>query len=82
MIYERGYNLSTFATAYGTTKQNIGKIIQSPSYQSIERIAEVLEVPIWQLFVSPDSDEMRSMSSSTCPHCGGKIHIRIDAIED
>ena len=40
-----------------------------PQLQTLERIANALDVPIYELFEKPDVDIIN------CPHCGGKIKV-------
>ena len=54
LIKERGYNMTTFAEKMGTTRQNLYAILRSPSYPTLEKVATTLNVPIWQLFASPE----------------------------
>lgn len=53
LIKEKGYNMTSFAEKMNTTRQNLYAILKSPSYPTLEKVAEALDVPIWQLFVSP-----------------------------
>lgn len=50
-----------------------GKVF--PNADTLERIAEVLNVPVWRLFGSPDTDNTHALK---CPHCGGNITIKIE----
>lgn len=53
LIKEKGYNMTSFAEKMNTTRQNLYAILKSPSYPTLEKVAEALRVPMWQLFVSP-----------------------------
>lgn len=53
LIKEKGYNMTSFAEKMNTTRQNLYAILKSPSYPTLEKVAEALCVPMWQLFVSP-----------------------------
>ena len=47
---------------------------------TLEKIATALDVPMWQLFASPE--EVRPKSDAltlTCPHCGKDINIKVNA---
>ena len=54
LIKEKGYNMTSFAEKMNTTRQNLYAILKSPSYPTLEKVAEALNVPMWQLFASPD----------------------------
>lgn len=53
LIKEKGYNMTSFAEKMNTTRQNLYAILKSPSYPTLEKVAEALNVPMWQLFASP-----------------------------
>lgn len=44
---------TALAEMLGTSKQNINSLLKNPTRTKIEEIANALDVPIWQLFVSP-----------------------------
>lgn len=54
LIKEKGYNMTSFAEKMNTTRQNLYAILKSPSYPTLEKVAEALNVPMWQLFISPE----------------------------
>lgn len=54
LIKEKGYTLTTLAAEMGTTKQNLYGKLKSPSYPTLVEIATALNVPMWQLFASPE----------------------------
>lgn len=54
LIKEKGYNMTSFAEKMNTTRQNLYAILKSPSYPTLEKVAEALDVPMWQLFESPE----------------------------
>lgn len=54
LIKEKGYNMTSFAEKMNTTRQNLYAILKSPSYPTLEKVAEALHVPMWQLFASPE----------------------------
>lgn len=79
LIKEKGYNMTSFAEKMNTTRQNLYAILKSPSYPTLEKVAEALDVPMWQLFASPEEIQPKSDGSSiTCPKCGKSIHIKVD----
>ncbi|WP_374693547.1 helix-turn-helix domain-containing protein [Bacteroides thetaiotaomicron] len=46
----------------------------APSLETLERIANALEVDITELFEQPKKDSV----SISCPHCGKSINIKVD----
>ena len=61
LIKEKGFNMTSFAEKMNT-------------YPTLEKVAEALDVPMWQLFASPE-EVKNDANTITCPHCGGKIHF-------
>lgn len=74
LIKEKGFNMTSFAEKINTTRQNLYAILKSPSYPTLEKIAEALDVPMWQLFASPE-EVKEDANTIICPHCGKKIKI-------
>lgn len=79
LIKERGYNMTSFAEKMQTTRQNLYAILKSPSYPTLEKVADALDVPMWQLFASPD-EVAKEINGNIfkCPHCGNLLSIRIE----
>lgn len=50
-----------------------GKI--NPSSNTLERIADALDVPLWQLLISPDEIN-KPTNQMICPECGAKLELR------
>lgn len=47
-----------------------------PSYPTLEKIATALDVPMWQLFASPeDVKGEEDKNTLTCPKCGTKFKM-------
>lgn len=79
LIKEKGYNMTSFAEKMNTTRQNLYAILKSPSYPTLEKVAEALDVPMWQLFASPEEIQPQSDGASiTCPNCGKNINIKVE----
>ena len=50
-----------------------------PSYTTLEKIADALDVEIWELLVSKDEIVGKIDGFSlTCPHCGKNINIKVE----
>ena len=46
---------------------------------TLEKIANALNVPMWQLFASPEEVQPKKYGLSlTCPHCGKSINIKVE----
>lgn len=54
VIKEHGYTITSLAEKIGTSKQNLFAKLKSPSYPTLIEIATALNVPMWQLFASPN----------------------------
>lgn len=52
LIKSKGYNQEEFAKIIGVSRSTLLGQINRPSYTTMEKIANALNVPIWQLFVS------------------------------
>lgn len=51
---------------------------ESLTTATLEKIATALNVPIWQLFASPEEiNPKKDALTLTCPHCGKDININI-----
>lgn len=52
---------------------------ESLTTATLEKIATALNVPMWQLFASPEEVQPKKDGFSlTCPHCGKSIKIKVD----
>ena len=74
---EKGISLSSLASMVGITQPNMSNIANNknkPSLDTLEKIANALNVPITELFSKG--------ISVTCPHCGGIISIKIETIPE
>ena len=52
---------------------------ESLTTATLEKIATALNVPMWQLFASPEEvNPKKDALTLTCPHCGKDININIE----
>ncbi len=52
---------------------------ESLTTSTLEKIATALNVPMWQLFASPEEVQPKSGTASlTCPHCGKSITLKAE----
>ena len=56
VLKEKGITQQVLAEKLGVSYQSIKQTLNAPSVttSTLEKIAVVLDVPIWQLFVSPE----------------------------
>jgi len=72
VIKEKGFTGVWLASQVGITRPNMSNIVSGkskPSLDTLERIAQSLDVPITELFEQPASDVVN------CPKCGAKLKI-------
>ena len=67
------------AKELGITKQAVNLTLSSdnPRMESLERIARLLNVPLFHLFVNPD-DIIQAEGPTVgvqCPHCGASLDV-------
>lgn len=76
LIKEKGYTQQEFADKLGISRVGLIQLLDKPSFPTLEKIAEALDVPMWQLFAS--TDEVRPKGTSIiCPNCGEEIKIMV-----
>nr|DAS71793.1 MAG TPA: Helix-turn-helix XRE-family like protein [Caudoviricetes sp.] len=80
ILKEKGLTVNQLADMLEISRQALSKQIQGKMLvETAQRIAEALDVPMWQLFASPE--EVRAKKdglSLTCPHCGKDINIKVE----
>ena len=74
-IKENGYTITSLAEKLGIARESLSRMIVSPSYPTLEKIAEALGVEIWELLISPKEFPTQGLK---CPHCGKPIKINIE----
>lgn len=66
--------------------QSVKQMLNKPSLRTdtLKRIADALEVPMWQLFASREEvlNENNNEVSCLCPHCGKPIKIKVEKTGD
>ena len=77
LIKEKGYTQQEFADLLGMSRVGLAQIVNGkPSYPTLEKIATALDVPMWQLFASPeDVKGEEDKNTITCPNCGKKFKM-------
>lgn len=82
---EKGVKVMDLSTMIGVSQTNTSNIINgkvNPSLETLEKIATALNVPMWQLFASPEEIQPKSDGASiTCPNCGKEFEVELKAKE-
>lgn len=81
IMQEKGVSSVVLAEKIGVSKVTISNLINNktmPSLKTMEDIANALEVPMWQLFASP---EEVGGNTFTCPKCGARLKLVEDTKE-
>ena len=77
LIKEKGYTQQALADKLGMTRIGLTQLVNSkPSYPSLEKIAQALEVPMWKLFATKEDvlgDELNN--TIVCPKCGARFKL-------
>lgn len=74
---EKGITLNMLAEKIGVSQPSISGIAtgkQKPSFDTLERLSEALNVPVTELFEQPKF----GTATLTCPHCGKNINIKAE----
>ncbi len=82
ILSEKGMTAKELAVIVGVSSVSLYNIIngkQEASANTLNTIAQSLEVPFWQLFVSPEEVQPKKDGFSlTCPHCGKDINLKVE----
>lgn len=80
ILKEKGLTVNQLADMLEISRQALSKQIQGKMLvETAQRIAEALDVPMWQLFASPEEVRPKKDGLSlTCPHCGKSINIKVE----
>ena len=77
IMAERGVKSVELAGRLGVTKQTVSNLINGkvmPSIDTIQKAADALGVPLWQMFADPKE----TSDIAVCPHCGKPIRVRLE----
>ena len=79
---EKGIKVNSIADSVGISLPALYNIVNgkmSPKMETLEKIATALNVPMWQLFASPEEVQPKSGTASlTCPHSGKSITLKAE----
>ena len=81
LLKEKGLTQQELADMVGVSYQSMKQTLNASSVttSTLEKIATALNVPMWQLFASPEEVQPQNESLSlTCPHCGKDINIKVE----
>lgn len=80
LLKEKGVTINELADKMGISRVTLSTQINgTANIASYEKIATALNVPMWQLFASPEEVRHKSDALSlTCPHCGKDINIKVE----
>lgn len=79
-----GKTAKELAEAVGISRVTASNIINNktaPSLETLQRMAEALGVPLWQLFASPEEVAASTPQETgqgvrlVCPHCGKPLQV-------
>lgn len=79
ILKEKGLTINQLADMLSISRQALSKQIQGKMLvDTAQRIADALDVPLWQIFASPAEVAKNSMTIK-CPECGREIKINVNA---
>ena len=74
LIKEKGFTQEQLAQKMGVTRMSLVKTLSgNPSYETLQRIAEALEVEMWELFASKEEIVNKDKNIIRCPKCGARF---------
>ena len=75
VIKKQGTTVQELAEKMGISRVGLSQHINgNPSVEVLERIATALDVPLWQLFASPE-EVAKETKGETCPYCAHAFSI-------
>ena len=86
LMKEKGLKSVELAEKVGITPVSVSYIINNkttPSIEMLQKIADVIDVPLWQLFVSPEALNVsrEKENEMRCPHCGKPIKVELSKVQ-
>ncbi len=83
LIKEKGYTQKDFAAKLGMSPVGLSQLLNGkPSYPTLEKFADALDVPIWRLFVSPEEVAMANNDGFASYVRYKGIHYTADSLEE
>lgn len=81
LLKEKGCTQQMLADKMNVSLSAVKQMVSAESLttSTLEKIATALNVPMWQLFASPEEVQPKSNNLTlTCPHCGKNINIKAE----
>lgn len=81
LLKEKGLTQQELADMVGVSYQSMKQTLNAPSVttSTLEKISTALNVPMWQLFATPEEViPKKDGLSLTCPHCGKDINLKVE----
>lgn len=77
LLKEKHYTQQELADKMNVSLSAVRQMVAAESLTTatLEKIATALNVPMWQLFASPE-EVAQQTKSDTCPHCGQPIIVK------
>lgn len=81
ILKEKGMTQQELAEKLGVSYQSIKQTLNATSVTTgtLEKIANILDVPMWQIFASPEevNNNLANDLKIICPHCNKSISLKI-----
>lgn len=81
IMKEKGVTSKEVADKLGVSLSSLNQSISgNPTKDTLEKISDILNVPMWQLFAAPEEVQANPESNGTqiiCPHCKKAIPLEI-----
>lgn len=80
VIKEHGLTIGEVASRMGIHRITLGTHISgNPSVEVLSRIAAAIGCKVTDLFAEPADSDSDNRMKITCPYCGRKINIKVEA---
>ena len=77
VLKEKKITVVSLANSVGMAQPSMSNIVNgksTPSLETLDKIADVIGVPVTEFFEQPKKESL----SLTCPHCGKDINIKVE----
>ncbi len=81
LLKEKHYTQQELADKMNVSLSAVRQMVAAESLTTatLEKIATALNVPMWQLFASPEEVQLPSNAHSIkCPHCGNEFSVSVN----